>query len=138
MTEEISDPDDIDSHYNITKNVDSVITVIAFIHVLAGVLTFPLVYFIFTSTMIQAPVFYIFLVMVDGVVLAITIPVYIVVGIAIWRIQSWAWKISVITNVIFLVINIFGSVILTAILNIILLLALNNEDVKLALRPISQ
>ena len=136
MIEEIPDRDDIDSHSNSSKNIDSVITLIAVFHVLTAILTLPMVYAIFASPMMQGPLFYIFLIWVEGVLLGATLPVYILLGIAIWRVQSWAWKVSMIVNAICLIFNIFGAAILPAILNIVLLLVLNNRDVRFALASI--
>jgi len=138
LIEDIPSPDDIDSYSSSAKYVDSVIKGIAIIHILASILTFPLVYAIFTSTIFQAPVSYISLLLVEGAVLVVTIPLYIVLGIAIWLVQRWAWKVAIIVHVICLIFNLFGAVILTAILNIVLLLALNSTDVKLALQPADQ
>jgi len=137
LIEEIPDRDDIGSH-SYTKNVDSVVTGIAIVHVITGMLTLPIIYVIFSSTTIQAPILYIFMVWIEVVILVATIPLYILLGIAIWRVQSWAWKVAVIANVIFLIFNIVGAVILPAILNIVLLLALSNQDVRSALKPIDQ
>ena len=138
MFEKIPNRDDTDSHSYSNKNSDSVITVIAIFHFLTGILTIPLIYAIFSSTMMQAPILYIFMVWVEGVILVATIPLYILLGIAIWRVQSWAWKAAVIANLVCLIFNIVGGVILIAILNIVLVLALNNSDVRSALNPTDQ
>ncbi|TFH08219.1 MAG: hypothetical protein E4H14_06865 [Candidatus Thorarchaeota archaeon] len=136
MIDDVSYPTDIDSYSYPTKNVDVVIGLIAIFHAITGVLTFPLVYLIFSASFLGAPLEIAFLMIIQGAILAATIPVYLVLGWALWKIQPWAWKVAVIINILCLVFNIVGGVVLTAILNILLLLALNASDVRLGLAPI--
>lgn len=134
MTGKRTDLDDFDSSSHRSKNIDSLITMIAITHIITGILTIPIVYTIFTYEQTQGPVWYMFLVMIEVPILAITIPLYFMLGISIWLGREWVWKIAAITNVICLIFNVFEQIILTAILNIILLLALNNTDVRDALQ----
>jgi hypothetical protein len=133
LTERKMNLDDFESSSHHRKNVDSVISGIAITHVITGILTIPTVYSIFTSAIMQGPWWYSFLMMLEGSALSVTIPLYIILGVAIWLVREWAWKIAVITNVLCMILNIFGQIVLLAILNIILLLALNNTDVRDAL-----
>ena len=135
MNEELPNPEDFDNYSYSVKDIDTVVSLIAIFHAITGVLTFPLAYFILSSGPLQAPVIVIFMLMLEGAVLVVTIPVYIIIGVAIWSLQTWAWKVAVIINVVCLFFNIMGGVVLTAILNILLLLALNNSNVRLALAP---
>ena len=116
MIEDTPPPDDIDS-YSSSKNVGFVVKGVSIFHILTGVLTIPLVYDIFTFRLFQALPINSLYQMLVGSILLITIPLYIILGIAIWLAQPWVWKASVIANILCLIFNIFGLVILTAILN---------------------
>lgn len=129
-------PMGIDSYSYPTKNIDVVINLIAIFHAITGVLTFPLVYIIFSADFLGVPLEILFILILQGGILGVTIPVYIVLGWAIWTVQPWAWKIAVIINVVCLLFNIIGGAVLTAILNILLLLALNASDVRSEMAPI--
>jgi hypothetical protein len=126
-------PENLDSYNYSSKNIDSVISLLAGFHVITGLLTIPQVYAALSTSLIEAPTAIVFMYLSIGIVLAATVPFYIVIGGAIWSLQSWAWRVAVVVNVICLFFNLFGGVILTAILNIVLLLILNNSDVRLAL-----
>lgn len=123
-------PLDIDSYVYPTTNIDVVISLVAIFHVLTGVLTFPIVYITFSTNLMGLPLEIIFILIIQGAILAATIPVYIVLGWAIWTLRPWAWKVAMIINFLCLVLNILGGVVLIAILNILLLLALNASDVR--------
>jgi len=125
--------EDLESYSAEVDNIDRVITLIALFHIVAGLLTIPLVYNIFMSNLFQAPVIVTLLVIIRGSVLALSVPILFVLGWAIWSLQRWVWKVAIIVNVVLLSFNIIGGVILIAILNIVLLFALYGPDVRLAL-----
>ena len=135
MTEERKDLDHYEASPTQVKNIDSAITGIAIGHIFTALVTFPIVYVIFTNPPSTSLVMYIFLAMLVGVILAAAIPLYIIIGIAIWRLYGWAWKVAVAVNILCLIFNIGSQVVLLAMLNIVLLLALNNTDVRNALQP---
>jgi hypothetical protein len=124
------DLDEYESTSHHTNGKDSVISAIAIIHIITGIVTIPIAFEFLTSAHTTGPIWYGFLVTVESSILLVTIPLYIILGIAIWFVREWAWKIATITNVLCMIFNIFGQVVLLAILNIILLLALNNIDVR--------
>lgn len=138
MSNNTDNLDDLESYSDEVDSIDRVITLIALFHVVTGLLTIPVVYSIFMSDLFQAPVIVTLLVIIHGSVLAVTIPVVFVLGWAIWSLQSWAWKVAIIVNVVFLIFNVIGGVILIAILNIVLLFALYGSDVRLALTHIDE
>jgi len=125
--------EDLESYTAEVDNIDRVITLIALFHIVAGLMTIPLVYNIFMSNLFQAPVIVTLLVIIRGSVLALSVPILFVLGWAIWSLQRWVWKVAIIVNVVLLSFNIIGGVILIAILNIVLLFALYGPDVRLAL-----
>ncbi len=137
MIDDTAESDDLESYSSSVQTIDTVITLIAILHIITGLLTIPLVYVIFSSNFFEAPVIVTFLVIVMGAILALTAPISIALGWAIWSLQPWAWKVAMIVNVSCLFLNIIGGVILIALLNIVLLFALNGTDVKLALTPIN-
>ena len=128
--------DDLDSYAASVQNIYTVIKLIAVLHVIAGILTIPIVYISFLSSLYEAPAIVAFMIIVIGSILALTVPISITLGWAIWTLQSWAWKVAMVVNVVGLFFNIIGGIVLIALLNIVLLVALNGTDVKLALTPI--
>ncbi len=135
MIDDTANSDELDSYSPSVQKIDTVITLIAVFHIIAGLLTIPLVYIIFSSSALQAPVIVTFMLIAMGTILALTVPISITLGWAIWSLQPWAWKIAVIVNVVCLFFNIVGGIVLIALFNIVLLFALNGTDVKLALTP---
>ena len=133
----MADNDELESYSPSVQNFNTVITLIAVFHIIAGILTIPLVYIIFTSSFFEAPAIVTFMVLVMGSILSLSVPILIALGWAIGSLQPWAWKVAVVVNVLCLFFNIIGGVVLIALLNIILLFALNGTDVKLALTPIN-
>ncbi len=129
--------DDLESYSPSVQNINIVITLIAVFHIIAGILTIPLVYIIFTSSFFEAPVIVTLMVLVMGSILSLSVPILFALGWAIWSLQPWAWKVAVVVNVLCLFLNIIGGVVFIALLNIVLLFALNGTDVKLALTPIN-
>ncbi|MHA1930108.1 MAG: hypothetical protein ACTSV2_16170 [Candidatus Thorarchaeota archaeon] len=135
MSDDMTNGDDLESYASSVQNINTVITLIAVIHIIAGILTIPLVYIIFSSSIFEAPLIVTFMLIFMGSILALTVPISITLGWAIWCLQPWAWKIAMVVNVTCLFLNIIGGIVLIALLNIVLLLALNGTDVKLALTP---
>ncbi len=133
----MANSEDLESYSPSVQNINTVITLIAVFHIIAGILTIPLVYIIFTSSFFEAPAIITFMVLVMGSILSLSVPILIALGWAIWSLQPWAWKVAVVVNALCLFFNIIGGVVLIALLNIILLFALNATDVKLALTPIN-
>ncbi|MHA1575799.1 MAG: hypothetical protein ACTSU3_00420, partial [Candidatus Thorarchaeota archaeon] len=136
MSGDTNSSDVLEAYSADVDNIDVVITAIASSHIITGILTIPLVYIIFTSDLFQAPVIITIIAIVMGAILAVSIPIWFILGWAIWSLQPWIWKIAVIVNVVFLLVNILGGIILIAMLNIILLFALYASDVRLTLTPI--
>lgn len=136
MIDDIANSDDLESYSASVDNIDSMIKLIAVLQIIAGILTAPLVYIIFSSSFFEAPVIITFMIMVMGSILALTVPISFALAWGIWSLQPWAWKVAVVVNGICLFLNIIGGVVLIALLNIVLLFALNGTDIKLALTPI--
>lgn len=136
MSDNADSLDDLESYSTEVDNIDRVITLIALFHIIVGMLAIPVVYIIFTSNLFQAPLIVTVMVIIQGSMLALSVPIAFVLGWAIWSLQPWAWKIAVIVNVVFLIFNIIGGIILIALLNIVLLFALYGPDVRLTLAPI--
>ena len=132
----MSSSDDLDSYATSVQNIDTVITLIAVLHVIAGILTIPIVYTVFSSSLYEASAIVAVTILVMGSILALTVPISITLGWAIWSLQSWAWKVAMVVNVVGLFFNIIGGIVLIALLNIVLLVALNATDVKIELTPI--
>lgn len=128
--------DDLESYYAEVDNIDNTISLMALVHIITGLLTIPLIYNIITSDIFQAPVIITVIAIIQGSILVFSVPVWFVIGWAIWSLQPWVWKVAVIVNVVFLFFNIIGGIILIAIMNIVLLFALYGSDVRLALTPI--
>ena len=135
IDDDMANSEDLESYSPSVQNINTVITLIAVFHIIAGILTIPLVYIIFTSSFFEAPVIVTFMILAMGSILALTVPISIALGWAIWSLQTWAWKVAVVVNVLCLFFNIIGGIVLIALLNIVLLFALNGTDVKLALTP---
>ena len=133
---ESSFPEDSDSYSSSARSVDSVINLLAILHGLIGLLFIPYVYIIFTETIFYITNFTLLVILtyLIGGLMLMTIPVFFIVGLAIWKVKSWAWKTSVIMNAVCLILTILGQVIFPAMLNIVLLLMLNNRDVRSALQ----
>jgi hypothetical protein len=134
--EEIDILEDIESFSPSIQNMDFTINAIAVLHVISGILAIPTIIILFSLGIFQAPVIVVMMLLFDGAMLITSVPLYFILGWAIWSIQPWAWKVSVITNIAFLVLNLLGALILPALLNIVYLFALNSIDVRLALAPI--
>ena len=137
IDDDMANSDDLEAYSPSVQNIDTVITLIAVFHIVGGILTIPLVYIVFSSSFFEAPVIVTFMILAMGSILALTVPISIALGWAIWSLQPWAWKVAVVVNVLCLFFNIIGGVVLIALLNIILLFALNGTDVKLTLTPIN-
>lgn len=61
--------------------------------------------------------------------------VQIVIGIFLYNLQPWAWLLAVVMNIIFLILNIISIIgILSAVVNFIVLIYLNQPNVKAAFR----
>jgi hypothetical protein len=79
---------------------------------------------------------------VIDIFIGIIIPFYIllgivniVVGIFLYNLQPWAWTLAIILNIIFLILNIISVLgILSAMVNFIVLIYLNQPNVKAAFR----
>lgn len=136
MSDDMPNSDDLESYAASVQNINIVITLIAVGHVIAGTLTIPLIYVIFSSNMYLAPLIVTFMIMAMRAIFTLTVPISFALGWAIWRLKPWAWKVAVGVNIVWLFLNIIGGIVLIALLNIILLFALNGTDVKLALTPI--
>ena len=135
LTEEHKDLESYEASTYRSKNVDSVVTIISVSHILTAIVSIPIIYFIFMDSPGTGPVLYIFLTMLAGAALVVAIPLYVIIGLAIWKVQGWSWRVAVIVNVMFLLFNIATQIILLAMLDVVLLLALNNSDVRNALQP---
>jgi len=135
VSDDIPNSDDLESYTSSVDNINIVITLIAATHIISGILTIPLVYIIFSSSLFEAPVIVTFMQIFMGSILALTVPISITLGWAIWSLQPWSWKFAMVVNIVCLFLNIIGGIVLIALLNIVLLLALNGTDVKLALIP---
>jgi len=130
--------EDIDSYSPSVQNINLVISAIAALHVFLGIITILIAYLIFTFNIFLAPLIIIVVNLIIGAILIASIPLYFIIGWAIWSLQPWAWKVSVIANMIFLIINLIGAIVLTALLNIVFLFVLFSSDVKQALAPIDE
>jgi len=130
--------EDIESYSPSVKNIDTVITVIAVLHVLSGIIAIPIAYVLLSTNIFQAPVIITILMLIDIALLITSVPLYFILGWAIWSLQPWAWKVAIITNVILLTIYVIGEMILPALLNIVFLFALFSSDVRLALAPFEE
>ncbi len=135
MSNEIPNSDGLDSYASAVQNINIVITFIAVGHVIAGILTIPLIYVTYSSNIYLAPLIVTFLIIATRAIFTLTVPISFALGWAIWRLKPWAWKVAVGVNIVWLFLNIIGGIVLIALLNIILLFALNGTDVKLALTP---
>ena len=133
MSDDMPYSDDLESYAGSVQNTNTVITLIAVVQIITGILTIPLVYVIFSSNVFEAPVIITFMVIVMGSILFLAVPISFALGWAIWSLKPWAWKVAVVVNVLCLFFNIIGGIVLIALLNIVLLFALNGTDVKLAL-----
>ena len=138
IDEEVDTIEDIESYSPSVQKIDTVITVLAVIHIFAGILAIPTVMILFTSSIYQVPLIITIMILIDGSVLIASIPLYLILGWAIWSLQPWAWKISVMTNIVFLLTYLIGGIILPALLCIVFLFALYSSDVRQALAPINQ
>jgi hypothetical protein len=138
LSEELPASEDLESYSKSVDSMELIITLIAILHIITGLLVIPIVNTIFTSNIFQAPLIVTVLVILQGSILAVTMPLYIILGWAILRIQSWAWKFSVIVNSVCLVLNIFGGFVIIACMNIILIFLLFGSDVQLALSPFEE
>ena len=133
MIEEPSNDDDL--YTNSTRNVIAVVNLLAILHFVTGLLFLPYIWLIFFETVYVGPDFFILFAYMIGGLLLTTLPVFFIIGLAILKIRPWAWKTSVIVNGVCVILTIFGQIIFPAMLNIIILLILNNTDVKTTLRP---
>ena len=138
VDDELENLEDLDSYSPSIQNIDTVINVIAAIHIFSGVISIPIVYIVFSQNIYLVPVSIIIMILITEAALIASIPLYFIIGWAIWSLQRWAWKVSIITNLILLILNLIGGVILTALINIVLLFALFGSDVKQALSPIDE
>jgi hypothetical protein len=77
---------------------------------------------------------------VIDMLIGIILPIYfllgivnIIVGIFLYNLQPWAWMVAMIMNIIFLILNIISVLgIFSAIVNFIVLIYLNQPNVKAA------
>jgi hypothetical protein len=133
LNEEPTRPDNIDSYSSASRNVDPVISLLAMLQVFTGLLFLPYIQSIFSLTIYPGPIFFTFFAYFVGGLLLMTLPVFFILGLAIWGRRLWARKISVIANAICLILTLFGQIIFPAMLNIVSLLMLNSTDVRAAL-----
>jgi len=130
--------EDIESYSPSVQNINIVINVLAALHVFSGIIAIPIAYLIFTFNIFLAPLIITVVNLIIGAILITSIPLYFIIGWAIRSLQPWAWKVSVIANMIFLIINLIGAIVLTALLNIVFLFVLFSSDVKQALAPMNE
>lgn len=130
MNEQSSFPKEIDSYSSSTSNVNSVINLLALLHFFTGLLFIPYIQIIFSQSIYPGPTFFTFFAYLVGGLLLMTLPIFFILGLAIWTRRLRAWKASVITNAICLILTLFSYIIFPAMLNIVLLLMLNSTDVR--------
>jgi len=135
LKEESSFPKDNDSYSTSSKSVDTAINILALLHCITGLLFVPYIWTIFFEISYSGPSFFIYFAYFIGGLLLTSLPIYFILGLAIWNTRPWAWKTSVLVNAICFILTTFGQIIFPAMLNIVLLLMLNNTDVKTELRP---
>ncbi len=123
-------PESIDSYSNAIDNTDFTINILAILHIITGLLFIPYIWSIFSHGFYPGNVLFLFLTYFTFGLLVSTLTFFCIIGLAIWKVRSWAWKTSVIVNAICLFLSIMGQLIFPAMLNIILLLMLNNNEVK--------
>ncbi|TFH06780.1 MAG: hypothetical protein E4H14_10030 [Candidatus Thorarchaeota archaeon] len=135
--DEIEMLEDIESYSPSVQNINTVINVVAALHIFSGIIAIPIAYLLFSAFTFQVPLIIVITILIVEAVLITSIPLYFIISWAIWSLQSWAWKVAIIANVIFLILNLIGGIILPALLNIVFLFALFGSDVKLALIPLN-
>ncbi|MGY5881460.1 MAG: hypothetical protein RTV31_14505 [Candidatus Thorarchaeota archaeon] len=134
--DEIDAFEDIESYAPSITSIDTTITLIALLHIFAGIIPIPILMTLFSTDIYQVPLIITYTILIAGAVLVGSIPLYFILGWAIWSLQRWAWKIAVIANVVFLLVYLMISLVLPALLSIVFIFALYSSDVKAALAPI--
>ena len=137
MDDEIDAHDDIELYAPSIQTIDTIITVIAALHVFAGIIPIPILITLSSLNIFEAPLIITIMIFIEGAILLGSIPVYFILGWAIWSLQSWAWKTAVIANGVFLLTYIIGGLILPALLAIVFIFTLYASDVRSALASIS-
>ncbi|MGY5864056.1 MAG: hypothetical protein RTV41_05595 [Candidatus Thorarchaeota archaeon] len=69
-------------------------------------------------------------VMILGVVVLFLSLIDLIVGWGLWSLKSWAWMVALIVNIINLILNALQFNILGAIINIIIIIYLQQGDIK--------
>ena len=75
VSEDMPSSVDLDSYAASVQNIDTVIKLIAVLHVIAGILTIPIVYIVFSSSLYEAPANVAFMIIVMGSILALAVPI---------------------------------------------------------------
>ena len=131
--DEIYTLENLESYSPTVQRIDTTLTAIAAIHILVGIISFIIAYIIFSVNIYPGPIVISIILFIEGVTLIIMTPLYFILAWAIWKRAPWAWKVALIVNSIFLLLNLVSGVILPALLNIVLLFALYSPDVRQAL-----
>ena len=129
---------DIELYSPSVQKIDTVITVTAVLHIFSGILAVPIILSLFATNIFQAPFIVTYILLIEGSILITSIPLYFILGWAIWSLQPWAWKLAVISNIVLLLVYLLGGIILPALLCIVFLFALYSSEVRQALTPINQ
>lgn len=130
IEDETYPPENSELYFPSKQRVDTTILVICVIHVLMGVIATPIVILLFSSGILQTQLLVAILILIEGAILIISIPLYFILAWAIWKRMIWVWKTAVLVNGIFLLLNLFGQIILLTLLNIILIFSLYSPEVR--------
>ncbi len=104
------------------------ITILAILEILGGLLSIVGGFGLVTLAMIE-PIFGMLWLAIGAVTLILGI-VALIIGWGLWSLKSWAWMAALIINLINLILNVLSQSWLSAIINLIIILYLQQKDIK--------
>ncbi|MFW9870010.1 MAG: hypothetical protein ACFFFO_12870 [Candidatus Thorarchaeota archaeon] len=104
------------------------VTILAILEILGGLLNLLVAVGLFALGALD-PFFGIIWLMV-GAIMAILALLALVIGWGLWALKSWAWMLALILNIINLILNIFSQGWFGAIINLIIIIYLQQPDIK--------
>ena len=104
------------------------VTILAILEILGGILSIIGGFGLVTLAMLMGPLGFLFMI-VGGLTLLLGI-IALIIGWGLWSLKSWAWMAALIINLINLILNILSGGYLSAVINLIIIIYLQQGDIK--------
>ena len=112
------------------QRMNLVVNVLSVSHMIYGILAIVTVVSILNINLYENPLIITVIILVNIAALIIALPIFSIIAWGIWSLQPWTWKYAGLTNLLYLIVTLLGSVVLPAMLNIIFILMLYSTDVR--------